>query len=120
LLEFLDLPYQYNFEDDDLKPVNAGANEPRAIEEASSSSSTSALVPPDAVFEYEFNDEDDLWPLFPSEAVQSAAIAALLLYGLGVFYGYLTVAKTTMPRMALTVAMLTYWILLLQRISQQQ
>lgn len=127
LLDFLDLRYQFLEGDDEAEsapvPPPPVVSSPKRQHKspAVDKSKLETPPPPAAAVQYmplvDDEEEDDCWPLFSASKVQTAALAAVALYSLSLYYGYISAAKSTLPRMLLTVALLTYCLLLAWRIA---
>jgi hypothetical protein len=114
LMEFLELAYQYDFvvedQTDGMKDHSDEVPSPVVIE---SSSLQEQELPKAHVAIHEL----DLWPYFSLQAIQGAGLAASLLYALLIFYGYVSIVKTSAARVVLTIALMSYFFLLLHRIA---
>ena len=122
LMLFLDLPYQYSDDDDD----DSRSRSPRKTADVAPDASDESVPMKDRAdmnFLLDYENESpssvsDPWPLFSREDTQNAVAASLLLYVACVYFGVISVAGSTWPRISLTVLLLAYCLLLTQRIVQ--
>ena len=123
LMLFLDLPYQYIYDEDEDSGVTRSP--PKITSPANDPTNESFQPQQDAdmnsLFEYENESaaaESDPWPLFSREDAQNAVAASLLLYAASVYFGIVSLSRSTWPRVCFTVLLLAYTLLLTQRILQ--
>ena len=116
LMLFLDLPYQFMNDDEDttqrsLLELSQDFNEAERPR--------NGVTPLDYIEPAIAGVESDPWPLFSKGEAQTAAAASLLVYGSSVYLGFVSVGGSTWLRISLTVLLLAYTLLLMQRLIAQ-
>lgn len=111
LLEFLEIPYQFDDSNEHLSRVNSSPQP--ALVRRQQAMSSEDLSPSKS---FSSPEEEDDWPLFSYEALRVAVVAGVAIYATGVCAGWIAIAGASSSRVALTVSLLVYALLLSHRI----